>query len=204
MTQGRRGSRGSSGPGRATSRPGAPRQRRTSRPCVTQEPQPERPQLRLPQISLGVTRRAIALAVVLAILALSYIGSLRLYLEQQNEIAVARQQIAERSAAVARLSDELKRWDDPDYVKAQARDRLGWVVPGEIGYRVIGPDGKVMSGQVGSIKGTNDPENQSWYEKLWSSVQAADQPAPAAPTPRSAGVVTPPPATAPSASPSRR
>ncbi len=160
--------------------------------------------MRLPQISLGVTRRAIALAVVLAILALSYIGSLRLYLEQQNEIAVARQQIAERSAAVARLSDELKRWDDPDYVKAQARDRLGWVVPGEIGYRVIGPDGKVMSGQVGSIKGTNDPENQSWYEKLWSSVQAADQPAPAAPTPRSAGVVTPPPATAPSASPSRR
>ncbi|MDO5285589.1 MAG: septum formation initiator family protein [Actinomycetia bacterium] len=203
MAEGRRGTRGSSGPGRATSRPGSPRQRRTSRPSVAHQPEPEKPQTLLPEFSLGITRRAIALAVVLAILALSYIGSLRLYVQQQQEIAVAKQQIAQRSASVARLSDELKRWDDPDYVKAQARDRLGWVVPGEVGYRVIGADGQVLSGQVGSIKGPHDSENQAWYDKLWSSVQAADQPAPAAPPRKATEIVTPPPS-APSPSRSKR
>ncbi len=207
MAEGRRGARGSSGPGRATARPGSPRQRRTTpRPSVTAPPEEPKGSRRLSRVGSGIsfTRRAIALAVVVAILALSYIGSLRIYFQQQKEIAVAQQQIVERQAAIDRLNDELKRWDDPDYVKTQARDRLGWVVPGEIGYRVIGPDGKVVSGQVGSIKGRTDPENQTWYEKMWSSVQAADQPAPAAPQPQATATVTPPPAPTPSASASKK
>lgn len=114
--------------------------------------------------------------VVVAMLAVSYVRGLTVYLSQRSDIATATQQIADRQADVSRLSDELNRWNDPDYVKTQARDRLGWVVPGETGYRVIGLDGKVVSGQVGSIAGRTDPENQTWYERLWGTVQAADQP----------------------------
>lgn len=114
--------------------------------------------------------------VVLAMLSVSYVRGLSVYLGQRSDIAEATQQIADRQAEVNRLTDELNRWNDPDYVKIQARDRLGWVVPGETGYRVIGLDGKVVSGQVGSIAGRSDPENQTWYERLWGTVQAADQP----------------------------
>ncbi len=145
---------------------------------------------------LGVTQRLVALLVVFAVLALSYVSSLRIYIDQEQQMAAARAQIARDQAAVDRLTDEIARWKDPDYVKTQARDRLGWVLPGEVGYRVLGADGKVIGGQVGSIAGRNDPENQTWYERLQGSVQTADQPAPATPQPKAAETITVPSPTA--------
>lgn len=139
---------------------------------------------------------------MVSLLTLSYVGTMRIYLDQRSDMARARADIAERQASIAKLEDELARWNDPEYIKTQARERLGWVLPGEVGYRVIGADGKVVSGQVGSIKGANDPENQAWYERVWSSVQAADQPVVVVPVSESTAVVTPPPA--PSASSTKK
>lgn len=130
---------------------------------------------------------------VVSLLTLSYVGTMRIYLDQRSAMAQARADIAEREAAISKLEDELARWSDPSYIKTQARERLGWVLPGEVGYRVIGADGKVVSGEIGSIKGANDPENQAWYERVWSSVQAADQPVVVVPESASTTVVTPPP-----------
>jgi cell division protein FtsB len=152
---------------------------------------------------MQITQRAVALLVVVGLLVLSYVGTMRIYLDQQSDMATARTQIAERQATIAQLEDELSRWNDPDYIKTQARERLGWVMPGEVGYRVIGTDGSVVSGEVGSIQGNNDPVNQAWYEKIWSSVQAADQPVVVAPTSTPAATVTPP-APAPSASTTKK
>ncbi len=78
------------------------------------------------------------------------------------------------------LRDELERWRDPDYVKQQARSRLGWVVPGETGYRVLGPDGKPVSGAKldSTSRLPGDEHSGTWWEELLGSVAAADQPAP--------------------------
>ena len=151
---------------------------------------------------MQITQRAIALLVVVGLLVISFVGSTRIYLDQQSDMATARTQIAERQATIAQLQDELSRWNDPSYIKTQARERLGWVMPGEVGYRVIGTDGKVVSGEVGSIKGNNDPANQAWYERIWSSVQTADQPV-VIPTTQPVATVTPP-APAPSASTTKK
>jgi len=152
---------------------------------------------------MQITQRAVALLVVVGLLIISYVGSMRIYLDQQSDMATARTQIAERQATIAQFEDELSRWNDPDYIKTQARERLGWVMPGEVGYRVIGTDGKVVSGEVGSIKGNNDPANQAWYERIWSSVQTADQPVVVPPTTQPVATVTPP-APAPSASTTKK
>lgn len=151
---------------------------------------------------MQITQRAVALLVVVGLLVISYVGTMRIYLDQQSDMATARTQIAERQATIAQLQDELSRWNDPSYIKTQARERLGWVMPGEVGYRVIGTDGKVVSGEVGSIKGNNDPANQAWYELIWSSVQTADQPV-VIPTTQPVATVTPP-APAPSASTTKK
>jgi len=151
---------------------------------------------------MQITQRAVALLVVVGLLVISYVGTMRIYLDQQSDMATARTQIAERQATIAQLQDELSRWNDPSYIKTQARERLGWVMPGEVGYRVIGTDGKVVSGEVGSIKGNNDPANQAWYERIWSSVQTADQPV-VIPTTQPVATVTPP-APAPSASTTKK
>ncbi|HPZ49860.1 MAG TPA: septum formation initiator family protein [Propionibacteriaceae bacterium] len=197
MADGRSTPRKGTAPGRGTSsRPGQHRDRAGRRPSATapQETPAQAPTGKGPRLApgLGVTQRVVAFVVVVAILALSYVSSLRIYFDQEQQMASSREQIARDQAAVDRLSDEIARWQDPAYVKAQARDRLGWVLPGEIGYRVVGPDGKVVGGQVGTIEGRDEPEKQTWYEKLQGSIQTADQPAPVPSTPTPEKTVTVP------------
>ncbi len=138
-------------------------------------------QRRLPLLGLGarVTGRALILVLVFVMLGLSYASSLRIYLNQQHELAVAEQEISDRSAQIDELESNLARWDDPAYVRAQARDRLGWVLPGETGYRVIGEDGKPIGDDVTIESEQKLPAGEhptTWWERLWGSVETADAP----------------------------
>ncbi|WP_420175899.1 FtsB family cell division protein [Luteococcus sp. OSA5] len=128
---------------------------------------------------VGFTRRAIVLLVVCAILLLSYASSLRVYLRQERELAIAQQQIAERTAANAELADEIERWQDPDFVQTQARQRLGWVVPGEVGYRVVDATGKPLDSSVTIQSTSTVPQGEhgtAWWDRLAGSLAAADEP----------------------------
>lgn len=125
----------------------------------------------------SLTRRAVVLMVIVAALALMYATSLRVYFDQQIQISKVKAEIAAKQASIDKLTDEIKRWNDGEYVKAQARSRLGWVVPGEVGYRVIGPDGKLIGGGVELAKTVDTPESAgTWWQKMWGSVRVADAP----------------------------
>ena len=128
----------------------------------------------------GLTARAIALAVVLLILTISYATSLRIYFSQAQEISATKAEIAERQQRIHDLQGELARWDDEAYVRMQARERLGWVVPGEIGYTVADADGKPLGGgaQITAEAAPQEPTRDSWWARLWGSVETADKPAP--------------------------
>ncbi|HOC13091.1 MAG TPA: septum formation initiator family protein [Propionicimonas sp.] len=179
--------RGTRSPRNDTAGPGRPTRRtragsRASGPDTPSEPPPRdrRDEVPVWRRGLHVTRRAIVLILVVVALVISFGGSLRGYLAQQHELAVAEQEIRDRSAQIADLEAELARWDDPDYVKAQARDRLGWVMPGETGYRVIGADGKPIGGGVVIESAEKLPAGEHepvWWDRLWGSMQAADAPA---------------------------
>lgn len=134
-----------------------------------------------PRRPRNLTARAIALTVVLLILTISYASSLRIYFAQSHDIAATQAQIAEREQRIVELQGELSRWQDPDYVRTQARQRLGWVVPGETGYKVVDADGKPLGGGaeiVAETERVSEPRD-AWWAKLWGSFAAADQPAPA-------------------------
>ena len=180
-----------SGP-RSTSRPGAgpgrgkPRARSQARKpsssARTSKAGTPRPEASAPLLRRGssVTARAIALAVVLVILTISYATSLRIYFAQAHEVAATKAEIAERQERIRDLQGDLARWDDEAYVRTQARDRLGWVVPGETGYTVVGADGKPLGGGavITAETAPDEPAQDTWWSKLWGSVEAADQPAP--------------------------
>jgi hypothetical protein len=61
------------------------------------------------------------------------------------------------------------RWQDPDYVKAQARERLHFVMPGERQYIVTGtPNGE---GEVTTNKVADQLEDGApWYTRMIASI----------------------------------
>ncbi|MCW2811584.1 MAG: hypothetical protein JWP61_2042 [Friedmanniella sp.] len=140
----------------------------------------------------NLTARAVALVVVLLILVISFASSLRIYYAQAHEIAATQAQITASQERIAALQGELGRWDDAAYIRTQARERLGWVVPGETGFKVVGADGKPLGGGV-EITSEAAPAPvtpaDAWYAKLWGSVAAADDPTPA-PDPADAPPIT--------------
>lgn len=174
----------STGPGRSTRRPRAGTAASAAEPDREETVDlkgsaPSGPRTTLLGLGARVTGRALVLLAVLVLLGLSYASSLRIYLDQQHQLALADQQIAERTAKIADLQAELDRWDDPNYVRAQARDRLGWVMPGEIGYRVVDENGEPMGGGV-TIEGEQQlpagEHDPMWWDRMWGSIQTADAP----------------------------
>jgi cell division protein FtsB len=127
-----------------------------------------------------LTARAIALSVVLLILTISYATSLRIYFSQAHEISTTKAEIAERQQRILQLQGELARWDDEGYVRSQARERLGWVVPGETGFTVVDAEGRPLGGgaEIKAESTSDEPAQDTWRSKLWGSVEAADRPAP--------------------------
>lgn len=113
------------------------------------------------------------LLAVVAGMAIVLANSLRVYFDQARQIAEVKTEIANEQERIADLEDRLARWDDPEYVRSVARVRLGWVMPGETGYRVIGADGKPIE----RLDAKAEKENpRVWWEKMWGSVALADQP----------------------------
>lgn len=124
---------------------------------------------------------------VLAVLAVSYASSVRAWLNQRSEHDELRAQISEQRAAVAELEQTRRRWRDPAYIEAQARMRFSWVMPGEIGYRVIDGDGSVLSGGGALAEPVVEraaAEQPEWWEFAWDSVVAAGSEPPAESTKR--------------------
>lgn len=111
---------------------------------------------------------------VVAAIAVSLAQSLRVYFVQAEQIAELRAEIQQSREEIADLEDQINRWQDPDYVRAVARERLGWVMPGETGYRVIGVDGEVLGGD-GNVLGEEELSGV-WWERMWGSVALADRP----------------------------
>lgn len=118
--------------------------------------------------------RFAVLALVLVVLIASYASSLRAWLQQRAEIEAARERITSGEAQVQELTAQAERWRDPAYVEQQARERLAWVMPGEVGYSVIDEDGTTLGpkaelGQPVSLA----EEPTTWYGSLWGTVEEA-------------------------------
>jgi hypothetical protein len=133
---------------------------------------------------------------VLVILALLIAPYVRPWLSQRSQLVQGREEVARLQQQVDALKAERDRWDDPAYVKAQARARLHLVIPGEVGYVNLEP--------TRPVAGSTDPRSAdaalpprhdgAWYGALWQSVVGAGAPRSPVPAP------TAPPVRAPSAS----
>lgn len=123
------------------------------------------------------TGRAVVLLVVLGVLAVSWASSMRAHLEQQRHLSELRASIASSESTIADLRREKRRWQDPAYVETQARKRLGFVMPGETSYQVIGRDGEPLAPEATLSEPAGEDEvPPPWWAKAWGAVEAAGAP----------------------------
>lgn len=76
---------------------------------------------------------------------------LQYWFQQRQQITDAQAQVAAMRDANNKLKNAKNRWEDPVYVRSQARDRLFYVLPGEISYLVVGADTANASDATGTL-----------------------------------------------------
>src|SRR5690606_5730966 len=132
-----------------------------------------------------ITLRGLGLFVVILVAFIVLAPTLRHAVEQQEQL---RQLNADTEAAeqrTAALELELEQRQDETFVQAQARDRLGYVMPGEQTFRVVDPETVVGPEAEAELEESGVPgmEDAPWYLALWESVSMAGEAVPGAPDP---------------------
>ncbi len=84
---------------------------------------------------------AVLVMIVLGIFTLA--PQVQLWFEQRQAISDLQSQVQARKDALKEMQVQRNRWNDPSFVRAQARNRLFYVMPGEVSYVVM--DANVVS-----------------------------------------------------------
>jgi cell division protein FtsB len=126
-----------------------------------------------------LTGRAVVLAAVLGLLVFTLAVPLRELFRQRADINALRAENAATQLRVDELTQRQERLKDPVYVQSLIRERLHYVLPGEVGYVVLDP----AEAPAPSARKAEAPRTP-WYGTLWQAIEATDQagvPAPVAP-----------------------
>ncbi|MHA7306247.1 FtsB family cell division protein [Arthrobacter sp. TMN-49] len=126
--------------------------------------------------------RLLVLGLTMGVVTVLLAPNVHTYLQQRAEISALRADIAAKEAQQGAYSAELLRWDDPAYIKQQARDRVSMLMPGETGYWVYGANGvaatqdsvdaaKAAAVQATTAKKATEVTVEPWVDALWGAVQ---------------------------------
>ncbi|MDO5726642.1 MAG: septum formation initiator family protein, partial [Bowdeniella nasicola] len=89
--------------------------------------------------SVSVSWRLVVFVTVVMLIVPSVLIPLTDYVQQREQVRALQAEVAEVKESIAGYEREKARWNNEAYVVSQARDRLGWVLPGETPYIVIDP-----------------------------------------------------------------
>ncbi|MET4058956.1 cell division protein FtsB [Arthrobacter sp. UYP6] len=111
--------------------------------------------------------RLLVLAMVTVVVTVLLAPSVNTYLHQRSDIAAMEAEIAEQKETSRTLESQLQRWEDPNYIKQQARERIFLVLPGETRYLVKGEHGV----ENVELQAQEKDEDLQWVDALWDSVK---------------------------------
>jgi len=115
------------------------------------------------------SNRLLALSAILFILALAIAPPVKHYFTQRAQISALESQLSADNSALQKAREELLLWQDPEYIKSQARERLHFVLPGERQYIVIDDSTADVNSQGTKIASALT-DGQPWYIRLIASI----------------------------------
>ena len=115
------------------------------------------------------SNRVLALSAILFFLALTIAPPVKHYFTQRAQISALKSQLSADQSALQKARKELLLWQDPEYIKSQARERLHFVMPGERQYIVT--EGETDAAQSSTTKiASSLADGQPWYARLIASI----------------------------------
>ena len=115
------------------------------------------------------SNRVLALSAIFFVLALTIAPPVKHYFTQRAQISALKAQLSADNSALLKAREELLLWQDPEYVKSQARERLHFVLPGERQYIVT--EGETIGNQESTTKiASSLADGQPWYSRLIASI----------------------------------
>jgi cell division protein FtsB len=103
----------------------------------------------------------LALLAVILVGAFTLAPSVQIWYEQRREIADYKALVEQSKQDLEGMQQERLRWDDEVYIRAQARDRLYFVMPGEVSFLVMDADGIDISDTSGTVGAMLEQQRES-------------------------------------------
>ena len=117
--------------------------------------------------------RLLGIAVLVAMLGVALVPSMYQWWQQEQDYRDITARVAAAEHRNADMREQLDLWRDPDFIAAQARERLGYVKPGETQYAVVDPGEDQQNSEVAPASA--GPE-RPWIQVFAASVTEADSP----------------------------
>ncbi|WP_236855946.1 septum formation initiator family protein [Candidatus Planktophila vernalis] len=105
-------------------------------------------------------------------MALAIAPPVKHYFTQRAQISALNSQLASDNKALEAARQELLLWQDPEYIKSQARERLHFVLPGERQY-IVTENGTASNTDEGTKVANSLTDGQPWYSRLIASITEA-------------------------------
>lgn len=124
-----------------------------------------------------LSMRAVAILGFAALGVLIVINPLRAFIAQQEQIRELNAQVQASKDHIEELEQSIALWNDPAYVQAQARERLGYVMPGQTLYVVTGGDADPHKRAQEKVDKANEARRAitPFYMTMWDSITVAGQ-----------------------------
>lgn len=117
--------------------------------------------------------RALGILIGAALLGVLLVPSLIQWWQQEQDYAHLLQRVQAAEERNAQMREELSLWEDPEYIASQARERLGYVKPGETHFTVVDPgEEHLEESQV--LTARDEGPARPWIQVLTITLSAAD------------------------------
>lgn len=116
-------------------------------------------------------RRAMVFGLLIAAMLVVITPTLRDYLQHRSQISQLRKEGVADAAEVQRLDAVKKQWLDPNFIKDQAGQKLGYAMPGKSVTVYIDDSNKTHAvNPTTGVANATSLANRPWYGQMWESV----------------------------------
>lgn len=118
--------------------------------------------------------RAVAFLIAVAVALVTVAEPMQTLVAQRSQLSSMKDDIARYTLGIKELEQRQARLQDPAYVTRLARERLHFVMPGEVGYVVLEPGEEEAAGVP--LDAQTQAALGPWWVRLWQGVRLTDNP----------------------------